>query len=489
MKRITLLVTFALVFLVIPAEAQLEWLQVSHSAVRCEDPAIACGPQGMQIIAWADAAGQVWSYQWPASAVPDGQAAIVPRLHGAGEWPRVAHTWFGFLVAWVDGSRIGYQFGGNGDFPEPAQYIETGGEVSYPGLDVVGIGRGYNVGWIVYDVQTAPDHHQITFLRLTKGLPEPPVVLAENTYYYGEPQVVAMPHWPEPTPRVYFAKDDGSFAYREEPEWQQWTGETVVPLEEYSSAFDVATGPLATQWVLANGPQPTCPCGTIGALQQDADGVWQPLENLTVHYDYYDWPRGPNIRVDSRGRAHAFWMQRSTNEQWTWSDATLEYWIHDDGAWTDAGAMLAPFEVASLAPQVAMDLDDRDHPVFAWAVSDTIDGVPQPQQIMAARVSYLTPVPGEAPAAAASLTAWPNPFNPVLNLAGRTSGPAPAALVVHDLTGRRVRTLTPTIGNDGRFTAQWDGNDTRGRTLPSGVYLVRLGVGAGAACVRAVLAR
>jgi hypothetical protein len=83
--------------------------------------------------------------------------------------------------------------------------------------------------------------------------------------------------------------------------------------------------------------------------------------------------------------------------------------------------------------------------------------------------------PEPVPAVAAwRLEAWPNPFNPhttlhlELPVAGRT------ILAIHDLRGRRVRTLVDEQRAAGIHEVTWDGRDDRGRALPSGVYLSRL---------------
>jgi hypothetical protein len=67
---------------------------------------------------------------------------------------------------------------------------------------------------------------------------------------------------------------------------------------------------------------------------------------------------------------------------------------------------------------------------------------------------------------------------------GRTSIryglPAPAAvkLSVYSAAGTLVRTVTTGRQNPGWYTAAWDGNDSRGRRVGTGVYLVRLEAGA-----------
>lgn len=47
-------------------------------------------------------------------------------------------------------------------------------------------------------------------------------------------------------------------------------------------------------------------------------------------------------------------------------------------------------------------------------------------------------------------------------------------LVVHDLSGRVVRTLVNRTQDRGTYRLRWSGQDDRGRTLANGVYFLRL---------------
>jgi hypothetical protein len=90
---------------------------------------------------------------------------------------------------------------------------------------------------------------------------------------------------------------------------------------------------------------------------------------------------------------------------------------------------------------------------------------------------------GPAPATA-SLTVAPNPFSAwtTISLGGRISGSA-VPLTIVDVTGRAVKRLETATGR-----IAWDGTDTAGRRLPSGVYFVRA-PGAGAGARRVLLLR
>jgi hypothetical protein len=90
---------------------------------------------------------------------------------------------------------------------------------------------------------------------------------------------------------------------------------------------------------------------------------------------------------------------------------------------------------------------------------------------------------------------YPNPFTPLGNFARSTKGSRIALssgvnpgtvigflisvvsdveLAIYDVTGRRVRTLVHGKQNAGLHTVSWDGRDSRGQAVASGIYFYRL---------------
>jgi len=70
--------------------------------------------------------------------------------------------------------------------------------------------------------------------------------------------------------------------------------------------------------------------------------------------------------------------------------------------------------------------------------------------------------------------AYPNPFNPLVNLGFKLENSANLELSIYDVQGRLVKTIAQGIHNSGNYTFQWDGMSTQGLPQSSGVYLVRL---------------
>jgi len=75
---------------------------------------------------------------------------------------------------------------------------------------------------------------------------------------------------------------------------------------------------------------------------------------------------------------------------------------------------------------------------------------------------------------AALLRATPNPFNPRTSLSYRVEAAGDVQLTVYNLRGQRVRTLFEGPRQAGGYEAIWDGSDSQGNAMSSGVYFVRL---------------
>jgi hypothetical protein len=91
---------------------------------------------------------------------------------------------------------------------------------------------------------------------------------------------------------------------------------------------------------------------------------------------------------------------------------------------------------------------------------------------------------------------YPNPFNPATTIRfsvgeGETdgSGRARVSIALYDVLGRRVAMLKDEVLPLGDYSVVWDGTDGRGARLASGIYFVRLDVGAATFTRKMVLLR
>jgi hypothetical protein len=78
------------------------------------------------------------------------------------------------------------------------------------------------------------------------------------------------------------------------------------------------------------------------------------------------------------------------------------------------------------------------------------------------------------PGPALRLEAHPNPARERVHIGFDAGHAGPLRLDLHDLSGRRVRTLMDGVAAAGWSRVDWDGTDDSGRRLPTGVYVLRL---------------
>ena len=87
------------------------------------------------------------------------------------------------------------------------------------------------------------------------------------------------------------------------------------------------------------------------------------------------------------------------------------------------------------------------------------------------------------------IAAYPNPFNPRINLAFSLPEAASVRLIVRDVRGREVAILTDGVMAAGSHRASWDGRDQNGRPVAAGVYLATFETGGSSESRKIVLAK
>jgi len=69
---------------------------------------------------------------------------------------------------------------------------------------------------------------------------------------------------------------------------------------------------------------------------------------------------------------------------------------------------------------------------------------------------------------------YPSPFNPATTVRYQVPEQADVRIVIYDILGRRLRTLVNTPHRVGRYTALWDGRNSSGASVASGIYIYRM---------------
>ena len=69
---------------------------------------------------------------------------------------------------------------------------------------------------------------------------------------------------------------------------------------------------------------------------------------------------------------------------------------------------------------------------------------------------------------------YPNPFNPSTTITYAIPVAGKVTLSIYNLHGQLIRTLASGMAPAGRYKAVWDGRDTNGGRVASGLYVYRL---------------
>ncbi len=102
-----------------------------------------------------------------------------------------------------------------------------------------------------------------------------------------------------------------------------------------------------------------------------------------------------------------------------------------------------------------------------WISSEIVSGV---YEIEPSSVEDETPEPLRTEL----IGAYPNPFNPTTTLAFTLDTPQRVTLEIYNIAGRKVTVLLDSFTESGRHNVFWDGLDSNGKQMGSGVYFYRM---------------
>ncbi|UCH61640.1 MAG: cadherin-like domain-containing protein, partial [Fidelibacterota bacterium] len=152
---------------------------------------------------------------------------------------------------------------------------------------------------------------------------------------------------------------------------------------------------------------------------------------------------------------------------------TLTYTFHIEGPGYDTTIADLTDTCLVLTGMAALSLDS----LYTWSVdafdeTDTTSCLVEFQFIMPSTLGTdpLAMIPQEY----ALHQNYPNPFNPVSTIRYELPQASEVSLVVYDILGREVTKLVDGYLEQGYHQVQWDGRNSSGRELPSGIYIARL---------------
>jgi hypothetical protein len=93
------------------------------------------------------------------------------------------------------------------------------------------------------------------------------------------------------------------------------------------------------------------------------------------------------------------------------------------------------------------------------------------------------------PTATALMQNFPNPFNPSTTLTFDVAQAGNVTIQIYDVSGRLVATPLNAHKEIGRHGVEWNGKDTNGSLVPSGIYFYRMRAASFEATKKMILVR
>ena len=484
---------------------------VLHSEKLCDlpwhtdEPALAVAADGRLMIAWTSLDVGYNDVEWvhtvnlPPMHTP-GDPVPNFRWTSLGQHPALCASDDGFTLACVEaGTTLVYQSNLVGYWEDEPSAVLT---PEYPdfAFTSVDLSTGGGVMLTAGATRSSPTYsYEVYYASRSELAWSELELVAGDLIWDPQPQITQVAGPGDPLPQLVYLVDfdwwpglvvhkgllDGNWA---DPEPVPGTGgELPGPIGMEFDAVSQGVNGLA---LLGNQMQPPCPCNSMLYIERDESAVWQAPVDLTVDTPFpYDWPLSPRVAAGPDDRLHAFWVQHASDEDLEPQERCLQYWVLENGTWTDTSGDLADQTCRSLGWNVALALTPAGNPVLAWTRQDTVAGEPQNRAVWVARTDPTVSAPEARLLAPLHLAVSPNPFNPAVTLSFDLSAAGPARLTIHDLRGRFITTLINGPIPAGRHTRIWTGRDISGRNVPSGVYVSRLEVGGQVAHGRMALVR
>ncbi|MBN1293760.1 MAG: T9SS type A sorting domain-containing protein [Candidatus Latescibacteria bacterium] len=83
----------------------------------------------------------------------------------------------------------------------------------------------------------------------------------------------------------------------------------------------------------------------------------------------------------------------------------------------------------------------------------------------------------QPPESFSPITTYPNPFNPSTTIEFTLPESGFASIFIYSLAGQKIRELAANFLTAGTHTLSWDGKDTNGNAVSSGIYIYRFQAG------------
>ncbi len=258
----------------------------------------------------------------------------------------------------------------------------------------------------------------------------------------------------------------------------QWMADGVALCTAANNQVQVAIAPDGAGGAIVTWQDARSPLGGIYAQRVNASGVPQWTANGVGLCTGVGVER-PAIVSDGAGGAIVTWRDLRNPD----SDIYAQ-WTNSSGVslWPANGIPLCTATGSQASPQIASGAGAA---IVAW--DDQRSGS---SDVYAANLFAMATGVGDLPAVGIpTLSVRPNPFAVSATVSFDLMRSSRVDVSVHDVAGRLVRRLTDDVRPVGPNAVDWDGLDSAGAPLPSGIYLIRLRADGWARSAKALLTR
>lgn len=187
--------------------------------------------------------------------------------------------------------------------------------------------------------------------------------------------------------------------------------------------------------------------------------------------DSYGYNFPTRLAVDDSGIVHLVWHDRRNGYNTCFYDQSL------DGGETFSNDIMINDEMDSVScvfPRIAVD-NNKDIYV-TWV--DERNGNDK-YDVFFSRNDNITALNNDnyQPVKFTLFQNYPNPFNPQTTIRCSIEQPTRVKIQIYNQLGQQLRTLVNERKQAGEFSVTWDGKDSQGNTLASGIYYYRLTAG------------
>jgi len=157
-----------------------------------------------------------------------------------------------------------------------------------------------------------------------------------------------------------------------------------------------------------------------------------------------------------------------------WSKYNQTGWMYQGNTtqtnWEDFNFLIGGPIATAYYKVVAQDLTNQNS---GYSNTASVIGAPG----MAKPGQPITESSEEPPTSFHIYENYPNPFNPSTSIRYELPVQSDVSLVVHDVTGKVVKTIAAESQVAGRYEIQWHGQDDSGKMVATGMYFARIQAG------------